>query len=265
MIFAGIDVNIITHEKAEEAGIEAFGLWWAQVHASDGRVPRVLALRALGGKRNIMLAKRLVEVGLWVANDDGSWTIWNYTKKNQSAEDIQKKKAAAKARKDLWKQRQAERGNAEGTRSGTQEEHVPERPLPLQLQTPIPIPTTTTQTGGGESAPAGNASGSRCLRVDEPLTDQRRKDFESETQNLPARDIEPEWRNYVDDRISRTMLFASVGAVDADWRKWVRRQNVIEAKDRIKAQNDNAPSGKRGGRQPLGDNNAKWLKTGSDL
>lgn len=270
MIFAGIDVNIITHEKAELAGIEAFGLWcwamcWAQVHESDGRVPRVLVLRALSGRRNVMLAKRLVEVGLWSANDDGSWTIHNYTKKNQSAEEIQRKKAAAKARKDLWKVRQLERENAKGTRSGTPTEHVTERPVqtPPESQSQTPPDNTTTQTRGGEGAPAGNAS--RVLRSDEPLTDQRRQDFEANTANLPARDITPEWQTFVDDRIAKSVLFASSAAVDADWRKWVRRENVIQAKERVKAQNDHKPRGRHDTRQPLRDPNPEWLqKTGTE-
>ena len=33
-----------------------------------------------------MLARRLVDVGLWILNDDGSWAIHNYVQKNQTAE-----------------------------------------------------------------------------------------------------------------------------------------------------------------------------------
>ena len=75
--------------------------------------------------------------------------------------------------------------------------------------------------------------GQRALRPDEPLTDQRRKDFDALTFNVPAREIDPEWRNFVDDRIAKTILFASAAAVDADWRKWVRRQNGMESKARV--------------------------------
>ena len=110
MIFAGIDVNIITHHKALEAGVEAFGLWcwgmcYAQLHETDGLLPRVAVLSALCGRRNIMVAKRLVEVGLWVANDDGSWSVWNYASKNQTAEEIRAKKAKAAERVKQWRSR----------------------------------------------------------------------------------------------------------------------------------------------------------------
>jgi hypothetical protein len=264
VIFAGIDVNIITHEKALAAGVEAFGLWswgmcYAQLHTTDGRLPRVAVLSALMGKRNIMVAKKLVEVGLWFANDDGSWTIWNYGKKNQTAEEIQKKRDDARARKEAWKARQ----NAFGTRPGTRSEQVPER-QPEPEPSPPPENTTTTRHQGGERARA-EGRGSRVLRSDEALTDQRRKDFESLTASLPARDIDPEWRMFVDDRIAKSVLFASASAVDADWRKWVTRENVIQAKARVREQNDN--SRKRGAeitKQPY-DPDAPWMKleTGS--
>lgn len=155
MIYAGIDVNIITHEKAEAAGPEAFGLWcwgmcWAQVHESDGRLPRILVLRALSGRRNVMLAKRLVAVGLWSVEDDGGWTIWNYASKNQTREQIQAKKDAAKKRKEEWKARQSGDWNANGTRSGNASEHGPEHPLPppSQSQPPPPPPPPKEETIG---------------------------------------------------------------------------------------------------------------------
>jgi hypothetical protein len=85
--FAPIDVSIMTHPKACAAGPEAMGLWlwgqaYAKLHRSDGRVHRAAALYAWGGKRNIMLAKRLVEAGLWLAREDGDWDIYNFDRKS---------------------------------------------------------------------------------------------------------------------------------------------------------------------------------------
>lgn len=138
MIYAGIDVNIISHARAFLSGPEAMGLWvwsmcYAQVHETDGRVPRAAALAAWGGKRNVMLAKKLVESGLWLAREDGDWDIWNYDKKNQSADEIRRKKDAARDRKERWKERKQ---NANGTRSET----FPERdgtPLPPPPSPPL--------------------------------------------------------------------------------------------------------------------------------
>jgi hypothetical protein len=266
MIFAGIDVNIITHEKALSAGVEALGLWtwgmcYSQLHETDGRLPRVAVMSALGDQRRVLrrLVVRLVSSGLWIESECGlHFTIWNYGKKNQTADEIKAKKQASADRVRRWR----ERRNAAGNADVTPEESVrTDPPSP-----PPPENTTTTRKQEGESAPAGNAVGvSRVLRPDEPLTEQRRADHAS---NLvgPPRDTEAEWRNFVDDRIARTVLFASNGAVDADWRKWVRRQNIIDAKSRIQAQNDTG--GKRRGRadtrQPLRDPNPEWLATGTE-
>lgn len=85
--FTAIDISILTHPKACAAGPEAMGLWlWGQAYAkqqkSGGRVHRTAALIAWGGKRNIMLAKRLVEAGLWLAREDGDWDVHNFERKS---------------------------------------------------------------------------------------------------------------------------------------------------------------------------------------
>lgn len=85
--FQPIDVTIEGHPKAFAAGVEAMGLWlWGMVHARQqktrGHISRPAALGAWSGKRNIMLAKRLVEAGLWLAREDGSWDIFNFDSKS---------------------------------------------------------------------------------------------------------------------------------------------------------------------------------------
>ena len=145
MIFAGIDVNIIHHEKAYNAGPEALGLWlwgmcYAQIHETDGRLPRVAVMSAWGAERRVLrrLAVRLVTSGLWVESEDGSFQVHNYRTKNQTADDIRRKKDEARERKRLWKDRQE---NASGTRSKTIPERdgtlLPPSPSP-PLQTPPP-------------------------------------------------------------------------------------------------------------------------------
>jgi hypothetical protein len=163
MIFAGIDVNIITHEKllgaCEGGNLAPFGLWTfgmchAQLHGTNGRLARAVVLGALGGKRNIVLAKKLVDSGLWIENEDGSWQVWNYDKKNQSAEEIRERKNRAAAKMRDWRDRR----NGVVTRNVTtvlpgnepvrNGRSLP-RELPLQLQrvhigtaSPPPEPVT---------------------------------------------------------------------------------------------------------------------------
>lgn len=138
MIFAGIDVHIITHPKALAAGIDAFGLWcwgmcYAQLHITNGHLPRVAVLSALGGKRNIMLALKLEEAGLWTPHEDGSWSIWNYGKKNQTADEIREKKEKAAERVRLWRERRNAQCNASVTQPVTRNVRVRTDP---QTQTP---------------------------------------------------------------------------------------------------------------------------------
>lgn len=84
--FAPIDVSIMTHSKACAAGPEAMGMWlWGQCYArvqkTSGIVHRSSVLTAWGGKRNIMLAKRLVDSGLWILHENGDWEIHNFNAK----------------------------------------------------------------------------------------------------------------------------------------------------------------------------------------
>lgn len=88
--FVPIDIQLEGHPKADRAGPEAMGLWlWGMLHArahkTGGRISRPSCLGAWRGRRNIMLAKRLVEAGLWVLLDDGDWEIWNFGEKGSGA------------------------------------------------------------------------------------------------------------------------------------------------------------------------------------
>jgi hypothetical protein len=115
--FAPIDVSIMTHPKACAAGPEAMGLWlWGQtyskLHKTGGRIHRSAALVAWGGKRNIMLAKRLVTAGLWLALEDGDWDVHNFEAKSpgrrtqtgdaplSGTERVRKHRAEKKAREE---------------------------------------------------------------------------------------------------------------------------------------------------------------------
>lgn len=110
MIYATIDVTLQTHPRAIAAGFEAMGLWlfgmlYAHQHETDGTVHRAAVLAAWGGRRNVMLAKKLVEVGLWTELETGDWLIHNYDKKNQKAEDIKRKREQKAIRQDRWRRR----------------------------------------------------------------------------------------------------------------------------------------------------------------
>lgn len=88
--FVPIDLDITTHPKACAAGPEAMGLWlwgmaFAKLHATHGKLPRHAVLAAWGGRRNVVLAKKLVDSGLWSRLENGDWEIWNFSKKQASS------------------------------------------------------------------------------------------------------------------------------------------------------------------------------------
>lgn len=233
MIYAGIDVNVITHEKALAAGIEAFGLWawgmcYAQLHETDGRLPRLAVLSALAGKRNAVHAKRLVDSGLWSVNEDGSWQIHNYRKKNQTSEEIRRKKDAAAERARAWRERVR-------TRDVTRDERVRTDPPPEPPPSPETPPPPSPENKTGETrAPEGLK---RALREDEPFTDKRAGYVATLHMNEGVLLDGPKvWRKFVNDRISHGFLFGSAEQVDAAWRKWADDEVDIEkrkvAKDR---------------------------------
>lgn len=252
MIFAGIDVNVITHEKALAAGIEAFGLWawgmcYAQLHETDGRLPRVAVLSALAGKRNIMHAQRLVTSGLWTENEDGSWQIYNYRKKNQSSEEIRKKKEAAAERTRAWRERMRD---ASRTRNEARDEQIRMDPPPE----PSPSPQPPPENKRGESAPPVGVK--RALREDEPFTDKRVAYVDTlHMQEGVLLDGPKVWRAFVNDRISNGILFGSHEQVDAAWRKWAGKEVDFEKERREKDRKHKARMEKR-----YGDHTPKYEK-----
>jgi hypothetical protein len=240
MIFAGIDVNIITHEKALLAGVEAMGLWmwgmcYAQTHGTDGRLPRVAVLAAFMGKRNIMLAGRLVASGLWVANEDGSWSIWNYEKKNQSAQEIAQRRAARElANAERQKRWRNARRNATVTDPVTRNDlsNVTHRNGPTTT-TPLPL-QDHYQTK--PDLPSGDLPRARdgVVRLDLEITSDVQTVWDQRTFTKPAgKPIEDVWANFLGHYASQD--FQTREALIGRWSKWVDRQCDMHTKERVEA------------------------------
>ncbi len=256
--------HIINHVRFLKAGavgrdLYDWGMLWSGQQETDGEIPMDALLVSpwgAGGKRNVVVATKLIEVGLWERTDTG-YRVLKWAEQGNAT------KLQLVTTREVWRKKKAARRlpvvaapeDSSDQTSASNDEKPPCPPGSLQ-GSPAGIPTyTSPSTSLSGSDLQGDARGSRALKPDEPLTDQRRADFESLTLNVPARDIEPEWRHFVDDRITKTMLFGSAGAIDADWRKWVRRQNEFSAEKR-KNQRGRADT-----RQPLRDiEGATWLK-----
>lgn len=103
-LFAPIDVNIVTHDKAIAAGTEAMGLWlygraWAEVHSPDeGIIPERVALGAWHASHNASLVERLCAAGLWIKLDSGGYQIHNFSKKRP-------KRASSKERTKRYREK----------------------------------------------------------------------------------------------------------------------------------------------------------------
>lgn len=83
-----VDLVILNHERAFEAGPEAMGLWlfmlaWTHNQKRGGFVPARIAHAAWGGRANAKLADRLVASKLVERVDDG-YRVVNYAVKNKS-------------------------------------------------------------------------------------------------------------------------------------------------------------------------------------
>ncbi len=233
MIYAGIDVNIISHARAFIAGPEAMGLWtwsmcYAQVHETDGRVPRAASLAAWGGRRNIMLAQKLVASGLWLAREDGDWDIWNYGKKNQSAEDIQRRKDAAKKRKEHWLVREQARKEREQNANGTRSVPFQERagtPLPPSPSPPIQPPPTPPERGIGTALPSPDpVTKVRSRKKPEtacPDSDASAADVLAWAARWRIPVSAPAFANFLDTHRKKDSRWRDWAAA---WRTWLRRE-----------------------------------------
>ncbi len=104
MIFAKLDVDITDHPKAIAAGPGPFGIWaWAlaycRKHELDGVVPAAALRQALGGRpENVEHAAALMSVGLFLVRADGDFTFANYAKKNETKDDVSRRRTETKNR-----------------------------------------------------------------------------------------------------------------------------------------------------------------------
>jgi hypothetical protein len=103
MIFAMVDVELRDHEKAHNAGA-AMGTWtWVLLYTRakqlDGFVPAVALRGAWAGEAQAKKdMARLVSVGLATEEANG-WRLHNYAAKNNTLEEIEANRAAARERK----------------------------------------------------------------------------------------------------------------------------------------------------------------------
>lgn len=125
--------HVIDHERFLEAGSAARDLWlwgmlYAGKHETDGEIPMSAVMASpwgAGGKANVKLAMKLVEVGLWARTEKGflvlKWTEMGNKTKDQIEEARKKWRKKKKHQRDESKELsppECPQGTPEGTPRG---------------------------------------------------------------------------------------------------------------------------------------------------
>ena len=174
MIHARIDLVIMGHRRAYEAGPEAMGVWlfavgYAREQETDGFVPSAILHSAWGGRSNAKLAARLVSAGLLVVVS-GGYMVQKYAEKNETKAQIDVRRQAEAARKAAYRGRGTPAGvpsvsqrDTRGTPAGvrdTEPEPEPE-PEPEKRQehaapsAPLVAPVAKAKAARGSRLPEG--------------------------------------------------------------------------------------------------------------
>lgn len=118
--YTRVYIGFAGHEKAIRAGGDAIWLWlamkdYAKREGTDGRIPGVKIGRLEGPEpsKQKRLTKRLIEAGLLEKSGDDYW-LHDYLEWEESAEQAEERRAAARKRKRDWDARRRGVSNASG-------------------------------------------------------------------------------------------------------------------------------------------------------
>jgi hypothetical protein len=157
MTWAKIDDRLHSHPKARRAGLEAMGLWvlglsFCGAYNTDGRISRE-DVEALGGRRALSLADRLVGAGLWDRTPEGGYAYHDFLAYNPSAAQVEAdraRKAEAGRRGGLAKAASASRSHSERLAPASpvlpEPAVLPARPDPVPDQIPPVVPPSGDTT-----------------------------------------------------------------------------------------------------------------------
>lgn len=144
-----VDDKLHDHRKARAAGATAMGVWvlagsWAADNLTDGFVPAAILPR-FGRQRE---ANRLVEVGLWYADEQDGETGWRF---HEWAE-----RQPTRAQKLAEREAKAEAGRIGGLRSGRSRREAKTKQDASGLVEPPsrPVPTRPTDADASVSGAA---------------------------------------------------------------------------------------------------------------
>lgn len=111
--YVKLRTHVRDHGRFLEAGAAARDLWtWGMLYAgaleTDGEIPMAAVMSSpwgYGSKRNVTLAKRLVDVGLWERTERG-WRVLRWKDQgNLTKADLEAKRNEDRSRKAEWRKR----------------------------------------------------------------------------------------------------------------------------------------------------------------
>lgn len=150
-----VDDNLAFHHKVVAAGNAAMGMWvragsMCSAQLTDGFVPDHM-ISSLGGKAQ---AKRLVDVGLWVREDDG-YRFHEWGERQPSKESVEAERANARERMaELRANRKANKGKRSSeVRPNSDRTSEEVRSAPTQPYPALPDPPTSGGDGKPSTAP----------------------------------------------------------------------------------------------------------------
>lgn len=209
--------HVIDHPRFLAAGSVARDLWtwgmlYAGLHETDGDLPMVAVMSSAwgkGGKANVLIANKLVEVGLWERTDAG-FRVLRWTEQgNQTKAQIEADRAAARARKKP-------KGSPEL--------------LPNEQKTDAEVPTSTSLSSGSDLGSREGVQGGTVERT-AVLHDDARAVFDGIAMNRPVgKSAEVTWLEFCGHFAGQT--FASREAVLGRWQKWLVQQAGYSERDR---------------------------------
>lgn len=110
MAWVRLDDGFPEHPKVARAGdlaawLYVCGLTYANRQATDGYIPASIVPRLTGLKNPLVLAKKLVAVGLWEPADDDGYRIHDYLDYQPSSDRVRRERDANAARQSSWRTR----------------------------------------------------------------------------------------------------------------------------------------------------------------
>lgn len=253
--------HVIDHERFLDAGPHARDLWtwgmlYAGAHETDGELPMSAVLASpwgYGGRANIRLATKLVEVGLWERTERGFRVCRWAEQGNKTRAQLEEAREAARKKKAAQRSRFSKKPDENencppGTEGGT-----PQGSPEDVLNSPS-YSLSGSDLSGRSDLPARSPSPPEPASVAPPSWAAPAVDA-VEMATGERIDLGTAWAKYQATR-ERDRRAPSAPDFRAFLASWANRQKS----DRVNQRARGRPE-----RQPLGNPNAAWLKTGSDL